>query len=340
MQAGFIRDGYVPIRGAVDAETVTACRELIWESMAGRGVRREDPATWPPLAEIDDLGAGPFVAAGMSPALTAAYNELIGRGRWNPPVDAGNAVVVRFPSEDRANAGYHIEGSYPGPAGQRWWVNIHLRARGLLALFLFTDVEPQDAPTRLMRGSALAVPEFLVPYGAQGTDADAEFWRPSALCLPVAHATGSAGDVFLCHPFIVHTATWPHRGAGSRMIAQPAVHAADGFAVDGSAARQPAGQHTEPRLDDIQPGSVLGRSTCTDGTGRCRRGAHCTRFQGNPVYEPVHESLHVLANAEYATSSSVASALTGSRAGFPPAMRAGAPSSDHSRGRRCVRSRR
>jgi hypothetical protein len=230
----FIRDGYVAIRGAVDAETVAACRELIWESMAGRGVRREEPATWPPLVEIDDLGAGPFAAAGMSPALTAAYDELIGAGRWSPPVDAGNAVVVRFPSEDRANVGYHIEGSYPGPAGQRWWVNIHSRARGLLALFLFTDVGSQDAPTRLMRGSHLAVPEFLVPYGEQGTDADAEFWRPSALCLPVAHATGSAGDVFLCHPFIVHTATWPHRGTGPRMIAQPAVHAADGFAVDGS----------------------------------------------------------------------------------------------------------
>jgi hypothetical protein len=33
------------------------------------------------------------------------------------------------------------------------------------------------------------------------------------------HATGKAGDVFLCHPFMVHTATWPHRGAGPRMIA-------------------------------------------------------------------------------------------------------------------------
>ena len=258
----FIRDGYVAIRGAVDAETVTACRELIWESMAGRGVRREDPATWPPLAEIDDLGAGPFAAAGMSPALTAAYDELIGAGRWSPPVDAGNAVVVRFPSEDRANAGYHIEGSYPGPAGQRWWVNIHSRARGLLALFLFTDVGPQDAPTRLMRGSHLAVPEFLVPYGAQGTDADAEFWRPSALCLPVAHATGSAGDVFLCHPFIVHTATWPHRGAGPRMIAQPAVHAADGFAVDGS----------DP--SPVARAIVAGLAMAGLGSGRAGSGCH------------------------------------------------------------------
>ena len=42
------------------------------------------------------------------------------------------------------------------------------------------------------------------------------------------------GDIYLCHPFIVHTATWPHRGTAPRMIAQPAVHARDGFAIDGS----------------------------------------------------------------------------------------------------------
>jgi transposase len=90
----FIRDGYAAIRGAVDAETVAACRELIWESMAGRGVRREDPATWPPLAEIDDLGAGPFAAAGMSPALTAAYDELIGPHRYEPDVNATYAEMA------------------------------------------------------------------------------------------------------------------------------------------------------------------------------------------------------------------------------------------------------
>ena len=113
-------------------------------------------------------------------------------------------------------------------------MNIRSRARGLLALFLFTDAGRHDAPTRLLCGSHLAVPQFLAPYGEAGTDSDADFWRPSTLCMTAAHATGKAGDVFLCHPFIVHTATWPHRGAGPRMIAQPAVNAPDGFVLDGS----------------------------------------------------------------------------------------------------------
>jgi hypothetical protein len=234
----FERDGYVVLRGAVDADTVSACRALIWDAMERRGVRRDDPATWPPLMEgMDDLSAEPFVAAYMAPALTVAYDELIGPGRWQPWVDMGESVVVRFPAEDeRANAGYHIEGSYAAPPRLpgRWWVNVRSRARGLLALFLFTDVGRNDAPTRLLSGSHLAVPPFLAPYGEAGTDSDADFWRPSTLCRMAAHATGKAGDVFLCHPFMVHTATWPHRGAGPRMIAQPAVNAPDGFVLDGS----------------------------------------------------------------------------------------------------------
>jgi hypothetical protein len=227
----FIRDGYVAIRGAFDADTAAACRERIWGSLRQQDIHEYDPATWPSLVELDLEGES-FTAAGTSLALADACDELIGPGRWISPVNCGGAVIVRFPSEDRANAGYHIEGSYDGPGGYR--VNVRSRGRGLLALFLFSDVGPDDVPTRLMCGSHLAVPEFLAQYGDAGAYADADFWRPSALCLPVAHATGKAGDIYLCHPFIVHTATWPHRGTMPRMIAQPAVHVRDGFAIDGS----------------------------------------------------------------------------------------------------------
>jgi hypothetical protein len=120
---------------------------MIWDSMAERGIRQDEPGTWPPLAEPGGLEGESFTAAGSCLALSGACDELIGPGRWISPVDCGGAVVVRFPSENRANAGYHIEGSYDGPGG--YWINICSRARGLLALFLFSDIGPQDAPTRL-----------------------------------------------------------------------------------------------------------------------------------------------------------------------------------------------
>jgi hypothetical protein len=229
---GFVRNGYLAICGAFDTATAAACRRMIWESLRIHDIHEKDPATWPPLARIGCLEGEPLTAAGTSPVLAAAYDELIGPGRWTRPVNADGAVAVRFPSQDRAECGYHIEGSYDGPGG--YWVNVRSRARGLLALLLFTDVGPHDAPTRLVCGSHLYVPEFLGPHGEPGTNADGRFWRPSVLCRPVAHATGQAGDAFLCHPFLVHTATWPHAGSRPRMIAQPAVPARDGFVLDGT----------------------------------------------------------------------------------------------------------
>jgi hypothetical protein len=44
-------------------------------------------------------------------------------------------------------------------------------------------------------------------------------------------ATGAAGDVYVCHPFLVHRATWPHRGVAPRMIAQPEIGHLEPFAL-------------------------------------------------------------------------------------------------------------
>jgi hypothetical protein len=54
-----------------------------------------------------------------------------------------------------------------------------------------------------------------------------------ALCRRAAEATGRAGDVYLCHPFIVHRdlAAPGHLAA---MMAQPGVEVPGGFALDGS----------------------------------------------------------------------------------------------------------
>src|SRR5262249_9555298 len=43
---------------------------------------------------------------------------------------------------------------------------------------------------------------------------------------PQALATGAAGDVYLCHPFLVHAAQM-HRGATPRFMAQPPLHPAE-----------------------------------------------------------------------------------------------------------------
>ncbi|WP_030434402.1 phytanoyl-CoA dioxygenase family protein [Actinoplanes subtropicus] len=233
---GFIRDGYAVLRGAFDADTAAACRQSIWDALATHGVRPDDRSTWTrPSIRIDTPDGEPFRAAAVWPALHAAYDELIGAGRWTARSGVGGTVPVRFPSEQYpGDVGWHIEGSWWG--GTEYWANVFSRARGLLALFLFSDVGPDDAPTRLLLGShryAAAVLATRGDAGMPGGDVP-DLLRPSTFCRTTAEATGAAGDVYLCHPFIVHTATWPHRGTQPRMIAQPAIHVADGFALDGT----------------------------------------------------------------------------------------------------------
>src|SRR6516165_489522 len=59
----FIRDGYLVIRDAFDADTAAACRAAIWNALARQGICDDDSATWPPLAELDGLGDGGLIRA-------------------------------------------------------------------------------------------------------------------------------------------------------------------------------------------------------------------------------------------------------------------------------------
>ena len=98
---------------------------------------------------------------------------------------------------------------------------------------LIEDVGDQDAPTEILVGSHLDVPRVLAPFGERGVwNGDVARELPaSTFRRPSAHATGRAGDVYVCHPFLVHRATWPHRGSGPRMLAQPAIEYHPPFAL-------------------------------------------------------------------------------------------------------------
>ena len=221
----FVADGYVALRGAVPPRVTQACQEMIWSELGKRGVLREDPSTWTaPVVRIPCPEGGPFAEAGTAPLLWEACDQLIGAGRWWQRRGVGGSIPVRFPSEsDPGDAGWHLESSYEADGRQR--VNIRSRARGLLALYLFSDVDQDSAPTRLRRGSHLDVPPILAPAGDDGlewSEAARQAGQASAH-RPIALATGQAGDVFLCHPFLVHAASWPHQGRLPRIMAQPSV---------------------------------------------------------------------------------------------------------------------
>jgi hypothetical protein len=105
-------------------------------------------------------------------------------------------------------------------------------------LVLYSDVGERDAPTRIRVGSHLLVPPLLEPAGEAGVPfGEVVQALPALARLPVARATGQAGDIYLCHPFLVHAAGFPHRGSQPRFLQQPQVDPTKAFAASLGSAR-------------------------------------------------------------------------------------------------------
>jgi hypothetical protein len=123
-----------------------------------------------------------------------------------------------------ADVGWHVDMSFgdDNPDFMEWRVNVKSSGRALLMLFLFSDVGPDDAPTKIRKGSHSTIARELLPYGEVGAtlrQLSADGYASTEDC-KVVLATGAAGSVYLCHPFLVHTAQ-PHRGERPRFMAQP-----------------------------------------------------------------------------------------------------------------------
>jgi len=225
----FVRDGFVVVNQAFPREVAAECRELLWQQMEAS---REDPATWTtPVVRLGYQSGGPFQRAANTARLHEVYDTLVGAGRWLPRTDLGT-FPVRFPSADPpGDDGWHIDASYPPtpPDSEAdpfaWRVNIASRGRALLMLFLLSDVGPDDAPTRIRVGSHVDVARALEPFGDDGLTMMQASLRAAeaSRSRPVSLATGKAGDVYLCHPFLVHAAQ-AHHGARPRFLAQPPLH--------------------------------------------------------------------------------------------------------------------
>lgn len=223
----FVLEGFVKLEGAFSQETAKEAREILWPAT---GCDPDDKTTWTrPVVRLGDFAQEPFRRAANTAVLHAAFDELVGPGKWIPRESLGG-FPIRFPHpDDPGDTGWHIDASFPpdkkdgSPQNYfEWRVNLRSKGRALLMLFLFSDVGEKDAPTRIRVGSHLRVPELLAPAGEDGLSA-MEIGTAAARAtsgMPEVVATGLAGTVYLCHPFLVHAAQ-PHCGETPRFMAQP-----------------------------------------------------------------------------------------------------------------------
>ena len=233
----FIHDGFVKIQEAFPRELADESRSILWRDT---GCDEADPTTWTkPVIRLGMYEQAPFTRAANMPVLHQAFDQLVGPGRWRPRSDLGT-FPIRFPSpDDPGDAGWHVDSSFPPDLGDtndflNWRVNVFSKGRALLMLFLFSDVGESDAPTRIRVGSHLDVAKILSPAGDNGLSARdlaaADGFAETA-ARPEALATGDAGTVYLCHPFLVHAAQ-QHRGSRPRFLAQPPLVPAGPFLLN------------------------------------------------------------------------------------------------------------
>jgi len=218
----FITEGFIRIDNAFSTEIANEIRDILWSDLH---LDRNDSTTWTkPVVRLGMYAQQPFIESANTPVLRAAFDQLVGAGKWLPCRSMGT-FPIRFPSkEDPGDAGWHVDASFPGDDPGNFWewrVNVNSKGRGLLMLFLYSDVSERDAPTRIRKGSHQDVARVLQPEGEKGLS----FMELAAKLdtLPereTALATGPAGTVYLCHPFLAHAAQ-PHHGSAPKFMAQP-----------------------------------------------------------------------------------------------------------------------
>jgi hypothetical protein len=218
----FIHDGYVRLENAFPKKWAEAGRRILWQET---NCNPNDPSTWTkPVIRLGEYGQEPFREAVNTTILKTAFNQLVGEGYWQPRSSLGS-FPVRFPgSGEPGDTGWHVDASFPGEDPYNylnWRINVQSKGRALLMLFLFSDVGEDDAPTRIRAGSHIQVARILHPKDEAGLS-----FMELAGMLDMSQgdgdvlATGQAGTVYLCHPFVAHAAQ-SHRGKNPRFMAQP-----------------------------------------------------------------------------------------------------------------------
>jgi hypothetical protein len=232
----FITDGFVRIDNAFSADLAAEARNILWKDIPADP---NDNTTWTqPVVWLGMYTHEPFIKAANNPILHGAFNQLVGKDKWIPCMSMGT-FPVRFPSEnDTGDGGWHVDAGFPGDDPHdyfNWRINVNSKGRALLMLFLFSDVTELDAPTKILKGSHLDVAKLIQPYG----DAGVSFMELATKLTVLSNreevlATGKAGTVYLCHPFLVHAAQ-RNRGTQPKFMAQPPLLPKSSFDVHADA---------------------------------------------------------------------------------------------------------
>ncbi len=234
--------GFITVQGAfprADAETMC---DLMWNVFDRQfGILRSDPDTWTrPFRKspLDEIGHSPVFWDIFSDGLITVIDELLGVGQWNLPNTLGDFLIT-FPNATKwelPHEGWHSDDGF---------------VPGLMAFVFLNDVKPEGGGTLVVQGShRLTRPDS----SAATPDANGRKWKArweaehqcqwlralrtpgdaqrrrqlfmeritevDSVPLRVVELTGEAGDVVLCHPWLIH-AIAPNARSSPRLMRTP-----------------------------------------------------------------------------------------------------------------------
>jgi len=228
----FCVHGWMRVSAAFSVDEAAAMRTAVWRALANVGIRRHDPSTWTKERpeHLQHVKGDPACRAVGSARLLKAINAALGGQPYERPNNWG-AVFLAFPSDHAWNVpsrGWHVDANYLSPLSPPAGVRTHA---------LFGDVAPRAGGTLIVSGSHRLVHRYFKdnppPPGVRGadyrkllqghpyirdlhTDGDADkraarfmdhAEKHGGISLQVVEMTGTAGDVMLLHPLVLHVAT-------------------------------------------------------------------------------------------------------------------------------------
>ncbi|MCE0499066.1 MAG: hypothetical protein LV481_14090 [Methylacidiphilales bacterium] len=220
----FLTFGFVHLTNCFDTSPGSVANRWVEESWVRNGLSSMDRSTWPNdkihMPTLEKVRVRDF-----SPYAFAAICELCGgEERVVDDLSWGNGFIANY------GFGRDKEWVPPSPGAGGWHADgdffLHFldsAEQALLVVVLFSDIHPRGGGTFIACDSVPIVARYLAahPEGAQPSGFPfKEFIKE---CQDCRETTGKAGDVFLLHPFMLHTSSYNHRPE-ARLMINPAAH--------------------------------------------------------------------------------------------------------------------
>lgn len=227
----FEKLGVLHLPGAIAKADAEAMADQMWDVLRQFGAQKEDPETWVEVKQarfkkIADAGA---FGKMESETVCAVLDELFGKDQWIKPEVWPSGILFDLPQDkpwDVPTGGWHIDSP----------VSLKTHPLHFLALFAFLNtVEAGGGGTLIATGSHHLVRDIILEPGAKPKIRSgdmkkllikAEPWMKDLFSdavenrverfmtesvsenghtLRVMELTGEPGDVFLMHPWLLHT---------------------------------------------------------------------------------------------------------------------------------------